>query len=258
MTSTSARLRPTPLGLRSNLEAALYEHGYRSLVGEADGWLFAISATAPGEIAVAGASDSGPYFLSVKHPGAARELPAPRAEPACRDHVAAFVLDDEMALRGAVAQVYRLSISLPTLPLETFLDETAELDATEAVREQKVRIGQDIFRKTLLDYWEGACPLTGITDRALLRASHMKPWAQCETDAERLDAHNGLLLSSLWDAAFDEGLVTFSDDGAVIPSPQLSPQAAERLDLENAPPLALRPDHLPYLAHHRAFVWRAE
>ena len=81
------------------------------------------------------------------------------------------------------------------------------------------RIGQDIFRKALLAYWNGRCPLTGIADPELLRASHIKPWSACETDAERLDVHNGLLLSALWDAAFDKGLVTFADDGTPILSP---------------------------------------
>jgi hypothetical protein len=69
------------------------------------------------------------------------------------------------------------------------------------------RIGQGIFRARLMDYRQGCCPLTGISDPALLRASHIIPWADCESDAERLDVHNGLLLSALWDAAFDAGLV---------------------------------------------------
>src|SRR5438093_853602 len=54
----------------------------------------------------------------------------------------------------------------------------------------------------------GRCPLTGVTVPAVLRASHILPWADC-TDAQRLDVHNGLLLSALWDAAFDCGLVSF-------------------------------------------------
>jgi hypothetical protein len=32
------------------------------------------------------------------------------------------------------------------------------------------------------------------------------------TEAQRLDVHNGLLLSALWDAAFDKGLVSFADE----------------------------------------------
>jgi predicted restriction endonuclease len=49
-------------------------------------------------------------------------------------------------------------------------------------------------------------------DPALLRASHIVPWAQCQTDALRLDVPNGLLMSALWDAAFDAGLVSFDDE----------------------------------------------
>jgi predicted restriction endonuclease len=84
---------------------------------------------------------------------------------------------------------------------------------TEAERLVVQRIGQDIFRARLMVYWQGRCPLTGISDPALLRASHIIPWAECESDAQRLDVHNGLLLSALWDAAFDAGLVGFDDDG---------------------------------------------
>jgi putative restriction endonuclease len=42
------------------------------------------------------------------------------------------------------------------------------------------------------------------------------------TDRQRPDVHNGLLLSALWDAAFDRGLVSFADDGTVLASSQLS------------------------------------
>jgi predicted restriction endonuclease len=52
--------------------------------------------------------------------------------------------------------------------------------------------------------------MTGITETALLRASHIVPWAEC-TDEKRLDVHNGVLLSALWDAAFDRGLISFTE-----------------------------------------------
>ena len=81
--------------------------------------------------------------------------------------------------------------------------------------------GQDIFRAGLMDYWDARCPISGITDPALLRASHIVPWAEC-SDAQRLDVHNGLLLSALWDAAFDTGLVSFTNDGTVLVSPCVS------------------------------------
>jgi len=31
----------------------------------------------------------------------------------------------------------------------------------------------------LMDYWAGRRPLTGITEPALLRASHIVPWSDC-------------------------------------------------------------------------------
>lgn len=93
---------------------------------------------------------------------------------------------------------------------------------SEAWALQKTRIGQGPFRTALLARWEGKCPLTGIAEPALLRASHIIPWNRCESDAERINPENGLLLSALWDAAFDRGLVTFADDGAAIALPGLS------------------------------------
>ena len=103
-----------------------------------------------------------------------------------------------------------------------------------------------------MDYWNGRCPLTGITDPALLRASHIVPWSDCN-DEQRLDVHNGLLLSALWDAAFDCGLVSFADNGSVLASSQLSETSRRALDLDNISPLAgLRDAHRANLALHRA------
>ena len=115
------------------------------------------------------------------------------------------------------------------------------------------RIGQGLFCQALMDYWGGRCPLTGIArDPELLRVSHIVAWADCETYALRLDVHNGLLLSALWDAAFDAGLVSFSDDGTAMRSPNLSAAAAAALDLKNAAPLTPLTDlHRKNLARHR-------
>jgi putative restriction endonuclease len=78
------------------------------------------------------------------------------------------------------------------------------------------------------------------------------PWADC-SDEQRLDVHNGLLLSALWDAAFDQGLVSFADDGAVLASPQLSEAARKTLGVDAALPLrGLRDEHRANLRMHRA------
>ena len=260
MIETGARLDSYPFALLSELRDAANEHGYRIGPEQAAGWLFFRSATAPGEIAVAAteAGMTGPFFLSVEHPGAARELKAQAAAPCAKGHAGAFVFPTRDALFEGVSAAYRLSLSLPTLPYEEFAKETAHLGDTEAERAQKVRIGQARFRDALLNYWNGTCPLTGITNPELLRASHIIPWTKCESDQERLNVHNGLLLSSLWDAAFDAGLVTFDDEGRVIASPNLGEPAMRELGIEDALRLSLTDDHRVRLDWHRRMLWQAE
>ncbi len=69
---------------------------------------------------------------------------------------------------------------------------------------------------------------------------------------------NGLLLSSLWDAAFDAGLVTFDDEGRMIVSPLMDDKAAIALGIEHAPRLPLNDDHRDRLAIHRKNKWLSE
>lgn len=256
---TSQRLDTYPFALLSELRDAANEHGYRIGPEQAAGWLFFRSASAPGEVAVAAtaAGLGGPFFLSVEHAGAARELKAQLAAPFAKGHSGAFVFPTRDTLFAGVSAVYRLSMSLPTLPYEEFVKETAHLGDTELERAQKVRIGQDRFRGALLSYWNGTCPLTGIANPELLRASHIIPWAKCESDQERLNVHNGLLLSSLWDAAFDAGLITFDDEGRVIASPTLGEPAMRELGIEDAPRLILTDEHRARLDWHRREWWQA-
>jgi predicted restriction endonuclease len=97
-----------------------------------------------------------------------------------------------------------------------------EPSTTEVERLRKERIGQNVFRSALMDYWDKSCAVTGVQNPTLLRASHIVPWATCESDEERLNVHNGLLLVATLDAAFDAGLITFEDDGRILISGKLS------------------------------------
>lgn len=259
MFDTGIRTSIYGFALESELRDAANEHGYRIAQGQAAGWLFFSSASAPGEIAVAATTNgmAGPFFLSVAHPGAARELRAELAGPCAKGHAGAFAFQDRDGLFEAVSAVYRLSMCLPTLPYEDFLNETAHLGDTEAEREQKVRIGQNRFRSALMDYWNGTCPLTGVKEPELLRASHIIPWAACSSDQERLNVHNGLLLSALWDAAFDAGLVSFDDLGRPIPSPRLGDDARTAMDLDAVAQLPLSDQHRERLKWHRENIWIA-
>ena len=257
ISDTSFRLNTYPFEMQSELRDAANEHGYRIGPEQAAGWLFFRSATAPGEIALAATLTgmAGPFFLSVEHPGAARELKAEEARPCARGHTKAFGFPTRASFFEGVSAAYRLSMSLPTLPYEDYQRETAHLGETEAERKLKVRIGQDRFREAQMSYWNKVCPITGIGNPELLRASHIIPWAVCENDYERLNVHNGLLLSSLWDAAFDSGLLSFDNNGFAIPSPGLDENAINALGIHLAPPLRLTSEHFSRLEWHRHNIW---
>jgi hypothetical protein len=242
---------PPGFVVRTEAQKAAWDNGYRLERGVESGWLHYASTTAPGSIWIAGASAQGPWLLSLDHSGVVAEI-ALLVSPAPGPGRAIFMFASLTDLHVALDRVYKLAMSLPEAPLERFKAKTANLArTTEAERLVIQRIGQDVFRDALLDYWGGRCPLTGITDRALLRASHIVPWSDCG-DEQRLDVHNGLLLSALWDAAFDKGLISFADDGAVLMNPRLSETARKALRIDTAPPMAgLREEHCKNLARHR-------
>lgn len=226
------------------------DNGYRLIRGIEGGWIRFGSTTAPCDIFIA-YTFTGDWLLSIEHSGVARELPDSPLPGPGRKTIAARSLYE---LHQALDRTYRLSISLPTVPLVAFEHKTADLPrTTEAERLVVMRVGQEIFRKALMDYWNGTCPLTGITDPALLRASHIVPWAECETDSLRLDVYNGFLLSSLWDSAFDAGLITFSAEGKAIAAPALSASASRALRLDDSPMLkGITNAHELMLVRHRA------
>lgn len=83
-------------------------------------------------------------------------------------------------------------------------------------REQVVqsRVNQSFFRDIVLANYNGRCALTGIDIPELLVASHVIPWR--DNVRERLNPRNGICLSSLYDRAFDQGLISFSEDFHVL------------------------------------------
>lgn len=228
---------------------AAWQNGYRRPMEPNEGWLAFGSTTAKGTIFLAAAGGAGPWFFALDHAGIIAELGLASADiPG--PGLARFALPMLGDLYAVLPRVYALGVSLPDGPLHAFIEKTQDLPrTTEAERLVVQRVGQDIFRDRLMSYWGDRCPLTGITEPELLRASHIKPWAKCETDDERLDVHNGLLLSALWDAAFDKGLVTFADEGTPLFAPSLT--EGTRIALCWSTPIPLTDAHRTQMAWHR-------
>ena len=136
--------------------------------------------------------------------------------------------------------------------LETIISDP-NISSTEKSSLVKARIGQGTFRQRLIGLW-GRCSVTGFKDCNLLVASHIKPW-RVSSNTERLDKFNGLLLVPNLDRAFDAGLVTFEQDGAIRISPQMS--EPEKLGIEPKLRVALKFENEGYMAFHRSEVFRS-
>jgi putative restriction endonuclease len=159
-----------------------------------------------------------------------------------------------LALHELAERAFQLARSMPTRPLDEYRAKLAELpSSTEVERLVKQRVGQDVFRSALDDYWQCRCAVTGVADRALLRASHIVPWAECVSDDERLDVFNGILLVADLDAAFDAALISFNEQGAPLLSARLSADGQAMLigKLSDVT-IRLNERHQVYLNKHRA------
>jgi putative restriction endonuclease len=144
--------------------------------------------------------------------------------------------------------------TMPTRVADQFRREKLRMPHTTAAERLTIqRVGQELFRNALLDYWQGCCCVTGLAVPALLRASHIKPWAKCRSDDERLDVFNGLLLAPHVDALFDGGWISFSDQGVVLLSEALPSAAKAQLGVSSDWAIRnLKPGHMQYLTFHRA------
>lgn len=101
------------------------------------------------------------------------------------------------------------------------LKDLGELTGEDRLCAVKARVNQDVFRQMVISNYNGTCAVSGINIGTLLVASHIKPWAVCKE--ERLNPENGICLSSLYDRAFDQGLITFDKDNyKMILSSELS------------------------------------
>lgn len=172
--------------------------------------------------------------------------------------------DEEQLVEG-IEQLYQVlqqaaatARTMPNRVADQFRAKTQSFPKkTEAERLVVQRVGQDLFRNALLDYWRGRCCVTGLAVPSLLRASHIKPWAKCTTDNERLDVFNGLLLAPHLDALFDGGWISFSDQGSVLVSKALNATSRAQLGVATGWSIqGLKTDHLGYLAHHREVEFR--
>lgn len=111
------------------------------------------------------------------------------------------------------------------------------------------------WQRDLLRHWSGKCAVPDLEIGTPLRASYIKPWSDCD-DRKRLDMLNGFMLGPAYDAAFDAGLISFDDNGAIIVSPKLPAGQLLAAGISITAKLSTPVDaHRGYLAHHRESVF---
>lgn len=130
-----------------------------------------------------------------------------------------------------------------------------EITATQKEQLVQARIGQGLFRQNV-ERIESACRITGVKDRRVLIASHIKPWKD-STNEERLDGHNGLLLSPHIDKLFDKGWISFTQKGALMVSTKDIQSILEMWHINPHHPVgAFTEKQKRYLDHHQKQVFQ--
>lgn len=135
-----------------------------------------------------------------------------------------------------------------------------EISAQEGIMVQRLcwmRKNHSKFRDPVQQHWGGKCAVANHNCDGLpglLIASHIYPWAR-SGPKEKTDVDNGLLLSSPLDRLFDQGLISFTGDGMMLISPNLTPRTMHVFGLNPGMKIAdsrkITKGMQKYLAKHR-------
>jgi hypothetical protein len=248
---------------RTRLEKAASDCGFERTPEWAGNALVLRSSQFPESVTVQ-ALGQDVFFLSASDTGM---LPTAASVGGSEHHVAEASADGSAVTRtvqGWQAMYLLLDKAAayartkPNRVAQSFWQVTAKLPkSTEAERWVVQRVGQDLFRSALLDFWRGRCCVTGLAVPGLLRASHIKPWASCNSDDERLDVFNGLLLAPQLDALFDGGWMTVQLDGTLLFSNKLTATDRQHLCIHDGLAIVgLTGSHHQYLEFHRSTVFK--
>ena len=136
------------------------------------------------------------------------------------------------------------------------IKNTPEISETERTAVITARRGQGQFRQNVAQI-EKRCRVTKVDRLVHLVASHSKPWRNCESNEERLDGYNGLLLTPTIDHLFDRGFISFENDGTLLISPVFHKESARRMGIGSSSKNvgSFSAEQARYLEFHREQVF---
>lgn len=136
------------------------------------------------------------------------------------------------------------------------------LDKDEQI-EEFVRKGRDAYKQRLYKYDlyrecvsinnKVVCYIEDISYPVLI-ASHIKPYRYCKEE-EKFDVDNGLLLSKNIDHLFDQGWISFNDDGSILYAEKLDEILKKKLKTYFLDKKYLSTKRLNYLKYHRENIF---
>jgi hypothetical protein len=246
---------------RSLVEKAGYENGFENVLENNESGVRLASSRHPVTVEITEGKNEGAWRLrfskNLDIPELKRSLNKPLFSP---DEISPW---DRQTLAILLGRAAELGIALPNTPVKKyeekiagFLQENPSERGTEREQLVRQRIGQDLYREALMQYWKGSCAVTTVDIPQMLKASHAKPWKDCDTDSDRLNVYNGFLLSANLDSLFDAGLISFTDQGDIIYSSTISSFRILSIGLsQNSRLRWIDKRHLPYLVWHRENVF---
>lgn len=118
----------------------------------------------------------------------------------------------------------------------------------------KIRTCQIKFRNKLLIKYNCKCPISDINDKSLLVSSHIKPFNKCN-NKEAYDINNGLLLSFFIDFLFNNGYITFDENGKIIYSKYYNNYFEYMTWIDNEQ-IELNDEMKKYMKYHNEYVFK--
>ena len=173
---------------RALVEKAGREHGWENIVESVEVRVVLGSARRRGRAIIRANEGHGGWRVELPEGRLTRELD--RTLPGCACGAGRFDAPDMDTLAAVLRRAAELSQSLPDQAAETYRERAASAlaaaaaNGTEVERLVRQRVGQDVFREALLDYWGGACAVTGLAlpeERWLGFFGHDDKWTDCCT-----------------------------------------------------------------------------
>tara|TARA_B110000211_G_scaffold160265_1_gene181350 strand:- start:215 stop:712 length:498 start_codon:yes stop_codon:yes gene_type:complete len=116
------------------------------------------------------------------------------------------------------------------------------------------RKGQGLFKSGVALVEQG-CRITGAIGQGYFIASHIKPWL-ISNNIEKLDGHNGLLLSPHIDRLFYQGYVSFSDEGDLLISKHCGSNIVKAWGIKEGNTGSFKNEQKVYLNYHRNHIFK--